>query len=56
MPTLKELAEKVNMTPNELREWYPEAFEADLDDNQVVGEDLVSDIITAIGPMDTHPW
>lgn len=54
--TLKELAERVNMTTDELREWYPGAFEPDLDDNLIVGEDLASDIISAIGPMDTHPW
>lgn len=54
--TLKELAEKVNMTPAELREWFPGMFDPATADNEFVDEELASDVLKVLGPMDTNPY
>lgn len=49
MPTIRELADEVNMTPTELREWFPWSFDPATDDSAEVSAETAWEVRTYAG-------
>ena len=52
---LTELADAVNMSPTEMREWFPWCFDPATPDNVTVGDETVWEVLTMCGEaLPTH--